>query len=258
MLLKEEIIEFALYVGLVIKKFVIWILIPGGVLGLLFLFRIIRTEIPSFVFWLIGCIGLVCASFKIYKEQQKAVPPGKDIIKLKRQARISISLVDSNKFSYLLNDAGIALIRRELSRGTIILHTKLINTSAADAEILSIKGEIYPHDLWYVDYQSIARDNDQRELAFPKHLPSHEKLFGDLFFPVGPNPTLNQAQIKDRLIKHQKKEVKLKFRIRLEFRDATEKTRSIWFTDKISSERLIEMYLQRLHELEDMVASFHR
>jgi hypothetical protein len=257
-LLRERIVEFALYVGLIIKEFIKWILIPGGILGLLFLFRIIKIEIPSFIFWLIGCIGLVCASYRIYKVQQKEVPPGKDIIKLKRQARVSVSLVDSNKFGYLLDEGGIALVLRALPVGTVILHTKILNTGPSDAEILSIKGEFYPHDLWFVDYQSLAQDNNQNELIFPRRLPSHDRLFGDLFFPVKPNPTLNQAQIKDRLLKHQKKEVKLKFRLHLEFRDATEKTHSIWLEDKISSERLIEMYLKKLHELEGMIASFHR
>lgn len=257
-MIKEKIIEFALYFWLIIKESVIWILVPGGILSLLLLFRIIKSEIPSLVFWLIGFIGIVCGSFKIYKEQQKEVPPGKDIIKLKRQARVSVSLIDSNKFGYRVDEGGMALLRRELPSGTVILHTEILNTSASDAEILSIKGEFYPHDLWYVDYQSFAQDNDQNELIFPRRLPSHEKLFGDLFFPVAPNPTLNQAQIKDRLLRHQKKEVKLKFRIHLEFRDATEKTRSIWLKDKISAERLIEMYLKKLHELEGMITSFHR
>jgi hypothetical protein len=256
--MKEEITEFALYIWLIIKKFVIRILVPIGILDLLSRFGIIRVEIPAFIYWLIACIGLICVSFLLYKEQQKEVALGKGIIKLKRQAKIAISLTDSNKFSYILDDTGIALIRRELPCGNIILHTKLVNTSATNAEILSIKGRFNTHDLWFVDFQSLARDKDQKDLLFPISLLSHEKIFVDLIFPVEANPSLNQAQIKDRLVKHQSKETKLEYDIQAEYRDATGKTRSAWFKDKISTERLIELYLQKFHELEKMIASFRK
>lgn len=247
--MKEELEEFGLYVWLIIKKLILWLSGVFVVLEVINRVHSLKIRFPAYLFWLIGCVGLIWAGFRIYKEQLKSVPLGKELIKVRRAPKISLVLVEGNQFSYLLPDWAVTDMMRKLPRGTVKLHLKALNDGYSDVEVLSITGNAAYHDLLYVDSQDGVFNNEMRPIQFPFTLRAHDKWLGDLVFPIKPMATLNEAQIRDRLSKPQ---ADLRLSVWLEFHDASNKTRRVALHKSISPESLVEMYKKRLDEYEEL------
>lgn len=243
--------KFWSFIRLLIKRWVLWLIYYGGLLSAIFTFRILKIEIPSYVFWIIAFIGLFWASFKVYKELVDKIPIHD--IDLKKKPKISIELFEGNQYTYTLakdintfddieKDEKTPLVPRAFLK----LNIRISNKEMIELDILSI-------DVGYDEYGSPfdfgapdePKYRDAEEIKFPLNLGLDGVFLCEIQNIVRKHIVLNNAQFAARLAHIDKDKPYIKAEINVEARGPTGKIYKFPFFYKVTTRPLVDLYISK-------------
>jgi len=198
------------FIKLLLNKWIIWLSFVLFVIGILFERILDIKEIPSYIFWILACIGLFWASFQVYKKlyidyervQKKYTDLKKSIFETSNEAivkpELTINLLEGNEYTYSISEMGTTRKKFEdihLTPDAFVgLHFRILNSGTTDLDIISIEAKYEYHETpWSFWPPQILKEKGE-EIHFPKHLNVDEILLCNLINPVRVFGQLNDAQ----------------------------------------------------------------
>lgn len=244
--------KFWSFIRLLIKRWVLLLIYYGGLISAIFAFRILKIEMPSYVFWIIAFIGLFWASFKVYKELVDKIPIHD--IDLKKKPKISIELFEGNQYAYTLAK-DINTLRDDIEKGKktplvprafLKLNIRISNKETIGLDILSI-------DVGYDEYGSPfsidpsdePKYRDAEEIKFPLNLGLNGVFLCEIQTIVRKRPVLNNAQFAARLAHIDKDKPYINVEINVEARGPTGKIYMFPFFYKVATRPLVDLYISK-------------
>lgn len=205
------------YLTLLFKKWVLWLFVVFSLIGLIADIVFPKLSLPLLLYGGLGLIGLLWASFQVYRELVAQMPEHLQALQLKPE--LALELVEGNEYTYLLLDLESSsryLMQRVESRAEpesddskdkeyalpdalIVLHVRISNTGSIGVDVLSV-------DATYEEYKKPwnimlpePEDVDGQAIVFPVRLDPGGIMLCDLRSNAKPKSYYNDAQFAARL-----------------------------------------------------------
>ena len=205
------------YLTLLFKKWVLWLFVVFSLIGLIADIVFPKLSLPLLLYGGLGLIGLLWASFQVYRELVAQMPEHLQALQLKPE--LALELVEGNEYTYLLLDLESSSryrVQRLMSRlepesddskdkeyalpdALIVLHVRISNTGSIGVDVLSV-------DATYEEYKKPWNimlpepvDADGQAIVFPVRLDPGGIMLCDLRSNAKPKSYYNDAQFAARL-----------------------------------------------------------
>lgn len=264
--------KFYSFIKILLKKWSFFLLYYGGLLSLAITFRIFEKDIPSWIFWVLAFIGLLWASFKVYKDQfskirelqaykeeltdkiariEKPSLPSKISKKEPKLSKpeLSIKLLEGNEYTYTLME--IPDYKKEkdeyiLNEALITLNLRIENIGNIEMDMVLIEVNYNDTGFPWAFLLSKSFENG-KQIVFPKYLD-----IGDIFIcetqnSMQPRSYFNNAKFAANLAKLDKESCYVDYEITIEAKPRIQSAKTLTFTykNKPSLRPLIDLYITK-------------
>jgi len=248
--MKDEINRIWVYIKLLFKKWVSWLIIAGGLVGIFVTFRLLKKEIPFWAFWVLVIAGLFWAGYKVFKEQLLKLPINKRGIEPKSD--ISIRFIEGNEYTYSLSK-GSTFRESRIENGDVYVipdafveqHLRIKNNGETELDIISIVSQHM--DSGYT-FDFLVEEVKKRKFNYPKRLVIDEILLCTIKNESSVTSTTNNAQIAVKLGEMNNESSNFSFEIIVEARDLKGGIHEFIFPAKLAIQPLVELYINKFQE----------
>ncbi len=210
-------IQLWTYLTLLSKKWVLWLFIVFDLIGLIVGIIFPQLTIPLPVYWGLALIGLLWASFQVYRELVAQIPDHLQAPQLKPE--LALELVEGNEYTYLLLELESSSRYREqrvkslaepesddtkdkesaLPDALIVLHVRISNTGPVEVDVLSVHATYEEYKAPWNIMLPKPVDADGQVIVFPVRLELGGIMLCDLRSKAMPTSYYNDAQFAARL-----------------------------------------------------------
>jgi hypothetical protein len=188
------------YLGLLLKKWVLWLFVALDLIGLVADLVLPQMALPLPAYWGLALIGLLWASFQVYRELAGQIPAVSEF--QEQEPELVLELVEGNEYAYSLLGEGDQIVdespQRTLQDAQIVFHVRISNAGSIGVDILSIKAS---YDSWQSPWNFMVSTpmHAGDSVIFPIHLGPGEIMLCHLQSIICVWSYYNDAQFAARL-----------------------------------------------------------
>jgi len=239
--MNQVIVNLWLYIKQLTKKWIFLLVYYFSLIGIFYLVKLLKRELPSWMYWTFALVGLFWASYKTYKDKI----PANSI--LEKKPNILIQLIEGNSYTYsLLEDEETK--KEAVPDAFIVLHSRISNQEKLEIDILALdlRYDSTRSSLYFDEYYGAhLYDAVGQKINFPVHLNKQGIYLCDFKNRVSKSPSLNDAQFASRFVNINKEFPDIKVEIEAEVRDLKGSLHNFSFQGEISTRSLVELFINK-------------